>query len=144
MRLYCEADCEGAGVSRVELVQRALEAAYKRSVSQTAAVKLTYLQETLGRRLTAAALGVKDTRTVQSWERGGPIRGGDDQEHRIQALFRATYAVTEVFGPAVAAAFLRGSNPALDGKAPLLVLADEQPGQAEERVMRAVDALLEA
>ena len=131
-------------MSRAELVQRALEAAYKRSVSQPAAAKLTYLQETLGRRLTAAALGVKDTRTVQSWAQGGVIRGGDDQEHRIQALFRATYAVTEVFSPAVAAAFLRGSNPALGGKAPLLVLADEPPAEAEERVMRAVDALLDA
>lgn len=131
-------------MTRADQTHAVLETAYKRSVNQPVTAKLAFLHQALGLRLTAAALGVKDSRTVQSWEDGGSVRGGHDQEHRIQALYRATFAVSEIYSPAVAAAFLRGSNPHLDGRAPFLVLADDPPTEAEERVLRAVEALLEA
>jgi hypothetical protein len=52
-------------------------------------------------------------------------------------------AISEAFSPSVAAAFLRGSNPVLNGRAPMLVLADTPPTEAEAQVMDAVEALLD-
>lgn len=130
-------------MSRAEEVRAALEAAHKRSVSVPAQEQARYVQDVLGGRLAAAALGLKDTRTLQNWSRGGTIKGLG-QEHRLQALYRATVAISEAFTPSVAAAFLRGSNPTLNGRAPMLVLADAPPTEAEGLVMDAVEALLDA
>ena len=120
-----------------------LEAARRRSVHTAPAQQARYVQTTLGSRLAAACLGLKDTRTLASWAQGGPIKAVDG-EHRLQVLYRATVAVEAAFGPAVAAAFLRGTNPVLGENAPMLVIADQPPGQAEAPVMLAVRALLEA
>lgn len=69
-----------------------------------------------------AALGLKGTRTLQSRSRGGPIRGLN-QEHRLQLLYQVTTAIEAVYSSAVAAAFLRGSDPQLEDRAPMLVIA---------------------
>ena len=119
----------------------ALERAYKDAVHLSARDQAGYVQEVLGSRLAAAALGLKDTRTLSSWSGGGPIRGVDHQ-HRLQVLFRVTRAIDLAFGPPVAAAFLRGSNPTLGNTSPLVVLADQDPVVAEPELMTAVEALL--
>lgn len=121
---------------------KVLERAHKLSVQWTTPVKADYLVETLGAKLAAATVGLRDARTVVSWAEGGPIKSVT-QEHRLQAVFRVTYALTERYSPSVAAAFLRGSNPQLDGRAPLLVLATEPPADAEAAAVRAVEALFE-
>jgi hypothetical protein len=120
-----------------------MERAHKRSVRVPADEQAAFVQDILGSRLAAAALGLKDTRTLSSWARGGPIRGANG-EHRLQVLFRIVAAVDEAFSPAVAAAFLRSSNPALGDQAPLVVLADEPPVRTEPRLLAAVEALLTA
>lgn len=130
-------------MSRADDVQSLLERAHKNSVTLPVADKARFVHDVLGARLAAAALGLKDTRTLQSWARGGPIKG-TNQEHRLQALYRVAAAVDEAFSPAVAAAFLRGSNPILDDRAPMLVLADDPPAEAEQHVIAAVEALLSA
>lgn len=107
------------------------------------ATKARYVLDAVGARLAAAALGLRDTRTVTSWAGGGPIKG-PDQEHRLQALFRVVFAVSERFSPAVAAAFLRGSNPLLNNRAPLTVLSTEPPADAEMAAIAAVEALFAA
>ena len=117
-----------------------LERAQKRSVELDPSIQARYVVDSVGARLAAAALGIRDTRTVTSWANGGPIKGSD-QAHRLQALYRVTYAVAERFSPAVAAAFLRGSNPELDGRAPLTVLATQRPEIAESVTVGAVEAL---
>lgn len=122
-------------------VHDVLERAHKRSVTLPADQRARAVRAIVGARLAAAALGLKDTRTLQSWAEGGPIKG-PDHDHRLQALYRVVSAVEEVYGPAVAAAFVRGSNPLLDDRAPLIVLADDNPVEAERRVMAAVEALL--
>jgi hypothetical protein len=124
-------------------VAEVLERAHKRSVTVPPAEQAEFVREALGSRLAAAAIGLKDTRTLSSWARGGPIRNTDG-EHRLQVLFRVVAAVTEAFSPAVAAAFLRGSNPALGDRAPMVVLADEAPTAAEPQLLSAVEALLTA
>src|SRR5690554_2809173 len=100
-------------MSRVESefrVPEVMERAHKQSVRVPPDEQAAFLQHTLGSRVAAAALGLKDTRTLSSWARGGPIRSSDG-EHRLQILFRVTIAINDAYGAAVAAAFLRGSNP---------------------------------
>lgn len=130
----------------VETQKRAhevMERAQKLSVRVPPDEQASFVQEVLGSRMAAAALGLKDTRTLSSWARGGFIRSVDG-EHRLQVLFRIVSAIDDAFTPAVAAAFLRGSNPALGDQAPLVVLADEPPVQAEPRLLAALEALLTA
>lgn len=120
-----------------------LERAYKASIRVPADEQAGFLQLTLGSRLAAACLGLKDTRTLSSWAAGGTIRP-EHGEHRLQVLFRVTTAINEAFGPSVAAAFLRGSNPVLGDQSPMIVLADSLPHDSETRVIAAVEALLTA
>ena len=124
-------------------VDEVLERAHRASVHTPPAEQAAAVQSSLGERLVAACLGLKDTRTLASWARGGPVREVH-AEHRLQVLFRVSTAVTETYGPAVAAAFLRGANPVLGGRAPMLVLADEDPTRAEPALVAAVEALLTA
>lgn len=128
---------------RLDDVRAVLERAHKSSVTVPIAEKARFVHDVLGVRLAAASLGLKDTRTLQSWARGGPIKGSD-QEHRLQALYRVAAALEDAFSPSVAAAFLRGSNPMLGDRAPMLVLADDPPAEAERHVVAAVEALLSA
>lgn len=118
-----------------------LESAHKASILVPVEEQARYVQERLGSRLAAASLGLKDTRTLSSWARGGPVRS-DDGAHRLQVLFRVTKVLDDAFGPAVAAAFLRGSNPSLGGQAPMIELADIAPDKSEERLLSAVEAIL--
>src|SRR5688572_9306554 len=127
----------------LEQAHEALERAHKQSVTVPSPEQAAYVRDVLGSRLAAAALGLKDTRTLSSWASGGPIRGVDS-EHRLQVLFRTVAAVAEVFTPAVAAAFLRGSNPDLDNRSPVVVLANESPEAAEPKLVAAAESLLSA
>lgn len=124
-------------------VSDVLEYAHKQSIRVPADEQAQSVQQVLGSRLAAAALGLKDTRTLSSWARGGPIRGVHG-EHRLQILFRVVTAIDDTYGPAVTSAFLRGSNPNLGDQAPMVVLADEPPTAAEARLLPAVEALLTA
>jgi hypothetical protein len=124
-------------------VVEVLTEAHKRSVRQPADEQAHSVVVDLGGRLAAACLGLKDTRTIGSWARGGPIKG-QDAEHRLQVLYRVTTAVALAYTPAVAAAFWRGTNPVLGGRAPMLVLADGDPADVEPDLLRAAEALLSA
>lgn len=130
-------------MTRATQIGEVLERAHKASVRVSPAEQAAFVHQVLGPRLAAASLGLKDTRTLASWARGGPIKGVD-AEHRLQVLYRVTTAVEEAFTPAVAAAFLRGTNPVLGDRSPLVVLADDPPGEAEPRMLAAVEALLDA
>ena len=118
-----------------------MESAHKDSIRVPADEQAQFVQERLGSRLAAASIGLKDTRTLSSWARGGPVRS-EDGLHRLQVLFRVTRVLDEAFGPAVAAAFLRGSNPSLGGRAPMIVLADTAPDASEELLLSALEAIL--
>lgn len=129
-------------MSHDDRVQLALSEAYKDSVRLGPEQQADYVHRVLGGRLAAAALGLKDTRTLQNWARGGPIKSSV-HEHRLQLLYRVTTSIERVFTPAVAAAFLRGSNPMLSHRAPMLVIADSPESEAEAQVIAAAEALLE-
>src|SRR5680860_792287 len=110
----------GMTVDTQKRAHEVMERAHKLSVRVPPDDRAAFVQEILGSRVAAAALGLKDTRTLSSWARGGSIRNVDG-EHRLQVLFRIVSAIDDAFTPAVAAAFLRGSNPALGDHAPLVL-----------------------
>lgn len=123
--------------------QAVLERAWKRSVREPADEQAQYVLCAIGPRVASAAVGLKNSRTLNNWAAGGSIKSVD-AEHRLQILFRIVLAIDEAFGTAVATAFLRGSNPALGGRAPLVVLADESPHQSEPQLLKATEALLDS
>lgn len=124
-------------------VTQVLAEAQKRSVREPAPEQARAVLVDLGGRLAAACLGLKDTRTLASWARGGPVKA-PESGHRLQVLYRVTTAISTAFSPAVAAAFWRGSNPLLEDRAPMLVLADQAPEDAEPALLQALEALLSA
>lgn len=130
-------------MSHHDQVQLALEGAWKDSVRLNPSEQAAYVYRVLGGRLAAAALGLKDTRTLQNWGRGGVIKS-PDHEHRLQLLYRVTTAIERMYTPAVAAAFLRGSNPLLEHRAPMLLIAGGPDAATEAQVLAAAEALLES
>jgi hypothetical protein len=121
----------------------AWEVAYKESVVTPAWEQARHLIAAIGVRYTTAALGLKDARTVRQWVE----RRAEPREHdvvsRLAVLFRVVRAIESVYTPAVAAAFLRSSNPQLDDEAPLVVLATHPVDEAEQAVLAAARAFLE-
>jgi hypothetical protein len=122
----------------------AWERAYKQAVTLPAWEQVGWLLDAIGPRFTAAAVGVRDARTVKRW-RDERIEPRDHSEHaRLQLLFRITYAVVAVYGVgSVAAGFLRSANPQLDDEAPLAVLAGGDPEQTQKPILAATRAFLE-
>jgi hypothetical protein len=124
-------------------VADAWEAAYKESVVTQPWEQARHLIGSVGVRYTTAALGLKDARTVRNWVE----RQAEPREHdvvsRLAVVFRAVRAIESIYSPAVAGAFLRSSNPQLDDEAPLVVLATQPVGTAEQAVLVAARAFLE-
>ena len=117
-----------------------LDRAYKQSVRVPVDEQALFVVDALGARLAAAALGLKDTRTLRSWADGGEVRQ-QDGAHRLQVLYRLTFLLCQAFSPAVASAFWRGTHPLL-GRAPLVVLADDPPVRSEPELLAAGESLL--
>lgn len=104
--------------------------------------QINELLQGIGPRLTAAALGVKNGRTLVRWTQGGPIRAAVNAD-RLRVLYGVYVALTETYPGAVVEAFLRGSNPELDGRAGWQVLSQEpDPVEAEKQLTYAVEAFL--
>src|SRR5271169_6649655 len=91
----------------------ALERSYKRSVVDSDQQKARFLLETLGPRIVAVGVGLSDARPVRNWAQGRNKPRGET-ENRLRILYRVAFAVSSVFGPDTAAAFVRGANPELD------------------------------
>lgn len=122
----------------------AWEQAYKAALTTTASEQARWLLATIGPRFTAAAVGVRDARTVRRW-RDEQVEPRDRQEQgRLALLYRITRAVTGVYpGGAVAAGFLRSANPQLDDQAPLVLLAQGNPDVVQRPLLAAARAFLE-
>jgi hypothetical protein len=124
-------------------VADAWEAAYKESVVEPPWEQARQLIGSVGVRYTTAALGLRDARTVRNWVERQAAPREHDVVSRLAVLFRAVRAIESIYSPAVAAAFLRSSNPQLDDDAPLVVLATQPVGKAEQAVLLAARAFLE-
>lgn len=119
------------------------EQAYKESLTASPAGAVEFLLGVLGARVTAAALGLADARPLYRWRQGEVLPKEQAVEDRLRILHRVTHMVNEAYGPRVASAFLRSSNPQLDDQAPLVVLADSEPQLVAARLVGAARAFLE-
>lgn len=131
-----------AEVSELPDVNDLIERACKLAVTATTREQAQFVVDAIGARLATAAVGLRDARAVRAWARGGDIKEAA-AEQRLQELFQVVWAVSERYSPAVAAAFMRGTNPYLGDRAPLTVLADEPPEKGGPAILAAARHLLE-
>ena len=96
------------------------------------------LQDQLGQRLVAYATHVRSPKLVGRWA-AGAHNPGPDTEQRLRALYRTSLILGAVYGAETTRAWLTGSNPDLDDRAPLDLLHE---GEAVE-VFKAADAFVE-
>lgn len=96
----------------------------------TTAEDIEYALTTVGPRITAATVGLGNARPIAGW-RTGAEEPNALQAARLAVLTETITVVTDEYPPAVAAGFLRGSCPDLDGESPLILIrqagADELP-----------------
>ena len=123
--------------------QEAQERAYKVSLTSSVTEQSQFLLESIGPRITAAAIGLADARPLQAWSKGQASPKEGAVEDRLRILFRLTYAISAVYGANTAAAFLRSSSPALDDEAPLVLLREYPPAESEGPLLATARAFLE-
>lgn len=123
-------------------VEDLIERACKLAITTPPCEQAEFVMEAIGARMVTAAVGLRDARAVRAWARGGDIKQAA-AEQRLQELFQVVWAISERYSPAVAAAFVRGTNPYLADRAPLVVLADEPPEKGGPAILVAARHLLE-
>lgn len=129
-------------VSRAAAPVDLIERACKLAVTTPSQEQAQFVVDAIGARMVTAAVGLRDARAVRAWARGGEIKEAA-AERRLQELFQVVWAISKAYSPTVAAAFMRGTNPYLGDRAPLVVLADEPPDQAGPALLAAARHLLE-
>jgi hypothetical protein len=97
-----------------------IEQVHRLAVSDTVATIAQYLQETLGQRLVAYAIGVSDPKAIGKYAGGRQPR--TDTEARLRDLYRVTRLMLSEEQPATVRAWMIGSNPQLADQAPIEVL----------------------
>ena len=102
----------------------------------TVATIAQHLQETLGQRLFAYAIGVRDPKEIGKYSTGRQPR--TDTETRLRDLHRVTRRLLSQEQSATVRAWMIGSNPQLGDQAPLEVLHRGDISAA----LRAADAFL--
>lgn len=130
---------------KVENITEGMTDAWKQAVVDSFPQQITRLLDSIGPRLTAGALGLRDARMLLTWQAGDTPRNPDIL-HRTQVVAEVVYAVTTVYPGTVAASFLRSSQPALDGDSPLLLIRDtpaDELAALQHRLRSAVRAFLE-
>lgn len=118
------------------------EAAYKASLTTEAPEQTVFVLDTVGARMTAAALGLTDARPLYRWRKGG-FPKEQAVADRLRILFRIVHEIHHAYGPRVVSAFLRSANPQLGDRSPLVVLGDGQPEAVEAELLAATRAFLE-
>lgn len=83
--------------------------------------QVEYLLTHVGPRITAAGAGLSDARQLAAWRRGEEPRE-DVKKDRVAALAEVVAAIMATYPGAVAASFLRSSQPALDDRAPVVMI----------------------
>ncbi|MCU7827307.1 hypothetical protein [Kitasatospora sp. DSM 101779] len=119
-----------------------LDDAHKRSIRLPTAVKVTYLLEKLGPRVTAAALGLSDARPLRRWSSGELEPRSETVEDRLRILYQVVFAVAEAYGPAAASGFIRSANPQLNDDAILLLLRGDDVLDQEKRIIAATRSFI--
>jgi hypothetical protein len=114
------------------------EQIHRSAMRQPAATIAASLQETIGQRLVAFAVGVRNPKLVGRWARGKHMPR-QAHERALRELFQVVSLLVES-GEAASTvrAWLIGSNPQLEDLAPIEVFHEGQV----ERVKRAAEAFI--
>lgn len=123
-------------------IEQVEAAAYKFSTTWEPAAMAGFVLDNVPVQLATAAVGLRDARTLRAWADGREIKESE-AAHKLQILFRVVHAIVNTYGKHVAAAFLRGTNPALGARAPMAVLATSSAAEAEPAILSALHGLLE-
>lgn len=97
---------------------------------------VTALQETLGQKLTAFAVGIKDPKAIGKYATGRQPRA--DTEARLRDLYRVTRLLLSEETPSTVRAWMIGANPQLNDEAPIEALHE----RCTAPVMRAAEAFV--
>lgn len=108
-----------AGVTPDETVRSAASTVQKFTFKE----QVDHLLITVGPRITAAGAGLRDGRQLPAWRRGDEPREVVRRE-RVASMAEVTVAITAEYSAAVAASFLRSSQPALDDRSPLMMIRE--------------------
>jgi hypothetical protein len=100
-----------------------IDEAYRASVTSTIAHIAEDLQATLGQRLTAYAVGVRDPKAIGKYARRA-IEPREETAQRMRDLFRIVRLLDDE-RPETIRAWMIGSNPLLEDKAPIELLHEE-------------------
>lgn len=119
-----------------------IEQACKRAVRTTPQEQARFVLDALGARTATAAVGLRDARAIRSWARGSRIKQ-EEVLQRLQDLYAVVWALSESYSPAVAAAFMRGTNPYLGDRSPLVMLAEDPVDKAGPALLAAARHLIE-
>ncbi len=99
-----------------------VEQVHRLAVSEEIATIAQSLQETLGQRLVAFAVGIKDPKAIGKYATGRGPRA--DTEARLRDLYRVTRLLLSQENPATVRAWMIGANPELEDTAPIQALHD--------------------
>ena len=112
--------------------------AFKEAMTRPVAEIAAELQELLGQRLVAFAVGVRSPKLVGRWA-AGEHEPRDEADKRLRELYRVVVMLRdEQYGKGPIRAFMLAANPDLDDRAPIDVLHE---GKGAE-VVRAADAFI--
>jgi len=98
------------------------------------------LTKLIGRKLTAYAAGVKDTRAVDRWIEGTQPYG--DAAQRLRLTFQVARTLADYDQPSTVQAWLMGVNPELGDRVPLTLLREGEIAIVGAEVMAAARAFI--
>lgn len=99
----------------------ARQKAHREARSASIASIAARLQDMLGQRLTAYAVGLKDPKTIGRYARGdNPPR--DEKDERLRNLFEVTQVLLHKETPETVRAWMVGAHPLLEDQAPIELL----------------------
>lgn len=123
--------------------------AHRQAITMSFRDQVEYLLTTVGPRITASGAGLNDARQLAAWRKGAEPRSAI-KEDRVQIMIEATIEIRGGFqndagSAAIAAAFLRSSQPSLCDAAPVMLIraaTDETVISVAEDIRGAVRGFL--
>ncbi len=101
---------------------------------------VTRLTDLIGRKLTAYAAGVQDTRALDRWL--GGAHPYNDAEQRLRLTFQVARTLADYDSPGTIQAWLMGVNPELGDRVPLALLREGEIGTVGPEVMAAARSFI--
>jgi len=98
------------------------------------------LTKLIGRKLTAYAAGVQDTRALDRWIDG--VHPYGDKEQRLRLTFQVARTLADYDSPSTVQAWLLGVNPELGDRVPLALLREGEIEKVGAEVMAAARAFI--